>query len=312
MPTYCILSLDGGGIRGIFTTRLLERIEQQVPGFLQRFDLLAGTSTGGILALGLAAGMTPTQLVRLYHDHGSEIFADSWLDNLRHIGNVAGARYDNKNLKNRLTREFAACEVRTLDDLGRRVLIPTFDLDDGQAPRRKPGKPESWKPKFFHNYPGSDSDGAELIVDVALRTSAAPTYFPTYGRFIDGGVVANDPSVAALAQALNGQTGQQELSAIRLLSVGTGANPISISGQDHNWGLAQWAQPIINVMLGGMMDVAAYECTQILGDRYHRVNCVIDEVIPLDCYQKVDRLLDYADKLSLAETIDWIRQYIVS
>jgi patatin-like phospholipase/acyl hydrolase len=312
MPAYHILSLDGGGIRGIFSARVLERLEQSLPGFLGTLDLLAGTSTGGIIALGLAAGMPPAQLVRLYRDEGSKIFDDSWLDSLRDLGNLSGAKYDNTNLHEILTREFDGRAVSTLDDLARRVLIPTFDLDDGQDPRRNPDKPRTWKPKFFHNYPGPDSDGAELIVDVAMRTSAAPTYFPTYGRFVDGGVVANDPSMAALAQALNDQTGGQELREIRLLSIGTGINPTYIAGADHDWGYAQWARPIITLMMDGVMGVAVYECTQILGNRYHRVNCVFDQPIPLDDYQKADSLIGYADSLDLTETIAWVQRYFMA
>jgi patatin-like phospholipase/acyl hydrolase len=312
MPAYHILSLDGGGIRGIFSARVLERLELAVPGFLGQLDLLTGTSTGGIIALGLAAGMTPAQLVRLYRDEGPQIFDDSWLDNLRDLGNLSGAKYDNANLKEILTREFAARAVSTLDDLARRVLVPTFDLDDGQDPRRKLDKPRSWKPKFFHNYPGPDSDGAELIVDVAMRTTAAPTYFPTYGRFIDGGVVANDPSVSALAQALNDQTGGQDLRSVRLLSIGTGINPTYIAGADHDWGYTQWAKPIIGLMMEGVMGVAAYECAQLLGDRYHRVNCVLDQPIPLDAYSKVDSLIGYADALDLTDSVAWIQRYVMA
>jgi patatin-like phospholipase/acyl hydrolase len=312
MPAYHILSLDGGGIRGIFSARVLERLELAVPGFLGQLDLLTGTSTGGIIALGLAAGMPPAQLVRLYRDEGPQIFDDSWLDNLRDLGNLSGAKYDNTNLKEILTREFAARAVFTLNDLARRVLVPTFDLDDGQDPRRKLDKPRSWKPKFFHNYPGPDSDGEELIVDVAMRTSAAPTYFPSYGRFIDGGVVANDPSVAALSQALNDGTGGQDLRNIRLLSIGTGINPNYIAGADHDWGYAQWAKPIIGLMMDGVMGVSAYEAAQILGDRYLRVNCVFDQPIPLDAYSKVDSLIGYADALDLTDAVAWIQRYLMA
>jgi patatin-like phospholipase/acyl hydrolase len=302
--------MDGGGIRGIFTARLLVRLNQRVPGILQRIDQFACTSTGGILALGLAAGLAPEKLVDLYREKGAIIFDDSWLDNLRDVGNIAGSQYDNRNLKRELANIFKQQGATILDDLPKRVLIPTFDLDDRQDPRRKAGKPGSWKPKFFHNYPGDDSDGKELVVDVAMRTSAAPTYFPTYGRFIDGGVVANNPSMAALAQAINDKTGRQNLADVRLLSLGTGVNPTYIAGNDHDWGYAQWAQPIIGLMLDGMGGVAAYECAQILDSRYHRLDCILDQVIPLDCYQKVDDLIRYADEVDIAETVEWIQEHV--
>ena len=86
MASYNILSLDGGGIRGLLTAIILERLNLTNPGWLDKVDLLAGTSTGGIIALGLANGLTPTQLRNLYQKKGEKIFDDSWLDDLKDIG----------------------------------------------------------------------------------------------------------------------------------------------------------------------------------------------------------------------------------
>lgn len=311
MAGYRILSLDGGGIRGIFTARLLARLEQAVPGYLARFDLFAGTSSGSILALGLVAGLTPAELVALYRDNAADMFEDSWLDNIKDLGRTLGAQYNNRQLKRVLTRVFHARNVVTLDDLGKRVLIPAFDLDDAQDPRRKPNKPRTWKAKFFHNYPGPDSDGAESVVDVAMRASAAPTYFPSYDRFIDGAVVVNNPAMAALAQALHMPTGGQELRNIQLLSVGTGTNPTFIAGKDHDWGYVQWVRPVIDLMMDGGMGVVDYQCAQILDDRYHRLSTYLRQPIPLDGYQQIDQLLRYADAIDITPTIGWIEQHIM-
>src|SRR5579859_1850699 len=98
MPPYHILTLDGGGIRGLLTTILLERLEAAVPGFLAKIDLYAGTSTGGILALGLASGITPTAARGLYEAQGPEVFAVTVLDNVRDLGKGMGAEYGNANL----------------------------------------------------------------------------------------------------------------------------------------------------------------------------------------------------------------------
>ena len=106
MASYKILSLDGGGIRGLLTTIILERLNLLNPGWLDKVDLLAGTSTGGIIALGLAHGLTPTQLRNLYQMKGEKIFDDSWLDDLKDMGGLTGADYDNKNLKRELKKIF--------------------------------------------------------------------------------------------------------------------------------------------------------------------------------------------------------------
>ena len=128
MPPYHILAIDGGGIRGLLSAILLERLEAAVPGFLSKIDLFAGTSTGGILALGLAAGVTPTQARALYEEKGPEVFAENLFDNVRDLGHAIGAQYGNSNLKRVLGEYFGD---KTLGDLTRKVLISSFDLDNG-------------------------------------------------------------------------------------------------------------------------------------------------------------------------------------
>ena len=166
---YRILTFDGGGIRGLVTLALLKRLEAQIPSLVREADLIAGTSTGGIIALGLAAGLSVNDLIALYRDKGEKIFDDTWWDDLRDIGGLAGADYDQKNLEKILKEIFR--DIR-LKDLGKRVLIPSFDLDNEVRHAAK----RTWNPKFFHNFPGTDSDGQETVVEVALRTSAAPTW----------------------------------------------------------------------------------------------------------------------------------------
>src|SRR2546427_10248584 len=128
MTPYHILSLDGGGTRGLLTAILLERIEKALPGFLGKVDLFAGTSTGGILALGLAAGRTPTQAREIYEGRGPEVFAASAWDNIRHLGNAIGARYSNAGLRRVLTEQFGD---QTLGELPHKGLVSSFDLDNG-------------------------------------------------------------------------------------------------------------------------------------------------------------------------------------
>jgi predicted acylesterase/phospholipase RssA len=298
---YHILSLDGGGIRGLLTAILLERLESALPGTLAQVDLFAGTSTGGILALGLAAGFPPAVARAAYEQHGRVVFADSPLDNLRDLGHALGAQYSGGPLQHLLTQQFGD---RRLGDLPRRVLIAAFDLDNGpDVPRPL----RTWKPKFYHNFPGPDSDADERVVDVAMRTSAAPSFFPIYQGFVDGGVVAGNPSVAALAQALEPTTGGQALDSVSLLSVGTGRNARHLPAVDNDWGWVQWAPHIIEIVLDGASGVADYECRQLLGPRYHRLNPLLPERINLDDTGKIPRLAEIAGRVTLEAALDWLR-----
>lgn len=305
MPKMRILAIDGGGIRGVYTAILIERLEAEIPGLLENVGLFAGTSTGGILALGLASGRTPTQMADLYQKNAEKIFDDSWLDDLKDIGGLSGAEYGSEQLKKVLAKEFG---TQTLKELSpRRVLISSFDLDNGE----KDPKKRQWKPKFFHNFPGNDSDGNERMVDVAMYTSAAPTYFPAYQGYVDGGVVANNPSMAALAQVLDRRTGKPvALKDVSLLSLGTGSSLKYISGQDNDWGFAQWVKPLIELILDGSVGIADYECRQILGERYHRLAPVFDPgtSIKMDDVKRIPELIGLAREVDLGKTLEWLQQ----
>lgn len=139
MPTYRILSLDGAGIRGLLSIVLLDRLQRECPGWLRKVHLLAGTSTGGIIALGIAHGVPLADIRALYEQKGRDIFDDSWLDNLRDLGNVAGAQYGNKALTRELRRIFGDARLK---DLSKRVLIPAFDLDNPPPPEATAGRRE--------------------------------------------------------------------------------------------------------------------------------------------------------------------------
>ena len=305
MAIYRILALDGGGVRGTLTATILQRLSEQVPGWLDEVDLIAGTSTGGILALGLARGLTPAELQELYCDNCAEVFDDSWLDNILDLGQVVGAQFSNKNLAKMIDKVIGP--VR-LDELEKRVLISAFDLDN----EAEEALERSWKPKFFHNFPGEDSDGHFLARDVALYTSAAPSYFPAVDGYIDGGVVANNPSMAALAQVLDYRADIPErplLNEVRLLSVGTGKplNFIHTRRKYLDWGYAHWVKPILDIMMDGSMGLADFQCQQLLGrHQYLRINPVLTEAIGLAAYKKVDELMHIGETCDLTEAVEWL------
>ena len=305
MSAYRILSIDGGGIRGIVPIRLMQRLQRE-PGledWLARCDLIAGTSTGGILALGIAAGLSLEHLAALYTRAGRRIFDDTLWDNVRDLGKTVGAQYSNRELRNELRQ---ALGDRKLSQLRKRVMITAFDLDNEDPdPSRR-----SWKPKIFHNFPGADSDGELLACDVALYTCAAPTYFPAADGYIDGGVFANNPSLCALAQAIDRRRPQTPaLEDIRLLSIGTGVSLSYIRGKNLDWGLAQWASPLIRILMDAVAGISDFQCRQLLGDAYHRLQLVFPprENIPLDAVKKLPLLERFAAEHDLGKTIAWLR-----
>ena len=306
MAKYRILCLDGGGLRGLITARLLARLNThpQVAGWLSTVDLFAGTSTGGILALGLACGKTPEEICTVYKERGGVIFDDSIWDNLRDLGKTVGADYSSKGLKAELKAVFGDLKLR---DITRKVAIPTFDLDNEEVAAKR-----TWKPKIFHNFQGADSDGEQLVAHIAQYTSSAPTYFPSADGYIDGGVYANNPSIVALAQAISRRNQPAERAALDevvMLSLGTGVSLTYIKGQTLDWGYAQWAQPLINVLMDGVAGISDYQARQLLDDRYHRLQIVFqpNETIALDAVDKLDRMDEIATGHPLQETVDWLR-----
>jgi patatin-like phospholipase/acyl hydrolase len=301
---YRILTLDGGGIRGVLTITILKRLQQAHATFLENVDLVAGTSTGGILALAIAAGRNLDVALKLYKEKGRLVFADSPMDDLKDMGNAFGAEYSNTGLKQALEEEF---KDMTLGELKKKVVIVSFDLDNKSLDF---SVTRTWKPKIFHNYPGKGSDEKELVVDVALRTAAAPTFFPVYQGYIDGGVVANNPSMCALAQALDKKTGGQSLSKIALLSLSTGGYPRYLTTEDADWGWTQWARPLVDIMLEGNVGVADYQCERVLKPgRYCRIAPRLIDPISLDSLDKIPELETAGQKFDLDESIKFVQKF---
>lgn len=309
MTTYRILSLDGGGIRGIVTVELLRRLKATagLEHFLDDVDLIAGTSTGGLLALGIGRGRDLDAIREVYVKDGPEIFDDSWLDDLLDLGKLRGADYKITGLRRVLKRILGT--KTTLADLERQVLVTTFDLDNEDTDPEK----RRWKPKIFHNMQGEGSDGDALAWKVGLYTAAAPTYFPTVDGYIDGGVYAANPSMCALAQSRDRRYTDPppDFDDIVLLSLGTGHSLNHIRGSRHNWGYAQWIKPLVSLMLDGVSGIADYQCRQMLGANYHRLAPVFpSEVsIPMDDVKKTPYMIDFANSLDLESTIEWIQEF---
>jgi len=300
-----VVSIDGGGVRGIVPVIVMQRLAGE-PGlgtWLDRAELIAGTSTGGIIALSVAAGVPLDDLRDLYEARAGIVFRDSFLDDLRDVGKVFGADYDVENLEREAHRVLGE---RTLGELSKRVLVTAFDLDNGATTDRR------WKAKLFHNFPGPDSDGDAVAYRVAVATAAAPTYFASYDGYVDGGVFATNPSMCALAQTRDPRVPAAEradLAEVRLLSFGTGRTLRFIEGDRLDWGYWQWVRPLIDLMLDGVNGIADYQCTQLLGEHYHRLAPTFppDKSIGMDAVDQIPYLIEFANSLDLAATADWLR-----
>ena len=294
--SYRIVALDGGGIRGLVTLGWLERLSDRYPGWILIADVLAGTSTGGILRLALAAGISIGDLRDLYLKRGPVIFGDSLWDDIKDVGNWNGAEYSAEPLKGVLQDVFGD---RTLGDLKQRVVVPVFDLDNGSADPQQ----RQWKPKIIHNFQGPDNDSDWPCWKAALYTSLAPTFFPAMDGYIDGGVFANSPGMIALGQTQDTRNTEKApaLNEIRLLALGTGRSLNRIEEANPDWGIRQWARPLLQLMFQADMDTADYQLKQFLRERYHRIDVVFPEGtrISMDAVGQMDELEAFSRSASL-------------
>jgi patatin-like phospholipase/acyl hydrolase len=293
MTNFRIISLDGGGIKGLVEIALLKQLKEGCPSILEKADMLAGTSTGGIVALCLASGMSLDATMSLYEKSADVIFKRNWL----HFFGLTGAKYKNDGLKKLVNKTFG--DMR-LGDIKKRVLISSFDLMSDNLPKR-------WKPKFFHNF-GDNKDDSVRVADIALYTSAAPTYFPSVDGFIDGGLMANNPSMAALCQALDDRYGDDlKVDDVALLSLGTGESYNYIKGREHNFGMLSVGK-IVNILLSGTESVPHYQCQVLLGDKYMRLNPFDADNIQMDDIDKIPELIDLGERQPIDRVLKWLRE----
>ena len=214
---FRILSLDGGGIRGVYTAAVLAYFEETLNyKVIDHFDLIAGTSTGGLLAIGLGLGLSAKDMLAFYKSHGPEIFpTENAVDRLWHsFRHWFGSKFDQQILKEKLEDAYGA--TATLDVSATRLVIPTYDsLTDSLWVYRTPHGP------FKNNQKGHNA------VEVALATAAAPTYFDPFNikgtvtqiKALDGGVWANNPGSVAISEAV--EYLQIPIERITMLSIGT-------------------------------------------------------------------------------------------
>jgi patatin-like phospholipase/acyl hydrolase len=271
-----ILAIDGGGIGGIIPAQLLTRLAVDHPQLIEKADIVAGTSTGGLIALGLADQRPPDFVASLYLKRGREIFGRSMarmppFDWVR-------AKYSPAGLRSIMVDEF---KDKTLAQLAKPVVIPTVALQRGDDKQSPDGKHKHTPAGIFLSTvplkAGCPPDKTKYesdkwsCVDAALATSAAPTYFPAHRvggwRLWDGGLVANNPSAVALGEARRSYPRGTEFT---ILSLGTGYGQHATPAGD--WGKLQAVKEIIATALDTSVGSTAFLLRQEMGDRYLRLS----------------------------------------
>jgi patatin-like phospholipase/acyl hydrolase len=258
-----LLAIDGGGIRGLIPGLVLTELERRsARRVFELFDLIAGTSTGGILACALCAPdpLPAAEVVKLYEQEGPDVFERSLFQRIRSADGLLDEKYNAAGLERQLERFVAQKRLKeTKPDL----VVPSYDT-------ALPG------PYFFKTTKARETPEDDFPLSVVARaTSAAPTYFEALEvgdrALIDGGVFATNPAMCALAEALN----REDVSPrdVVLLSLGCGQRTEKHSFDEiKDWGLAKWARPILDVVFDGVSDAVHYQLERVLGpDRYLRL-----------------------------------------
>ncbi len=278
---FKVLAVDGGGIRGIIPALVLAEIELRTKrAICDMFDLVAGTSTGGIIALGVVKpgangkiDKSAADIVNIYRQTGTKIFPRTFLQGL-HLGLIRGAKYSAAGLESVVKDQFG--DTRLKDAL-KPVIVPAHDI--GRQ-----------LPMFFKSEKARISPDADFAMrDVVRATTAAPTYFtPTKVQpadasasyaLIDGGIDAGNPAMCAYAEAIKmGQAG----GGVLMVSLGTGEQGSSLNYEEAcEWGAVEWAGPLIGTVMDGSNVTVDYQLRQILQtaappQMYYRFQVTLD------------------------------------
>ena len=272
-----VLCIDGGGIRGLIPALVLAEVERRTGRRVaEMVDLIAGTSTGGILACGLSRRgedgrprFTAQELAGIYIEEGPRIFSRSLVKRVFSAGGWIDERYDDDGLEQALRRYLGDA---MLSDALVPIFVTAYDIQGRFA-------------FFFRSSRAVDDPTYDFpLTAVARATAAAPTYFEpvevtdragarTY-PLIDGGVYAVNPSMCAYADVVRGgPAGDLEL----MLSLGTGAHTRAYTyEQARGWGQLGWARPVLDMVFDGVADTIDFEAQGLMGDRYVRLQTMLE------------------------------------
>lgn len=306
--TFKILSIDGGGIRGIYPAHILQCVEERLQiNLFDTFDMIAGTSTGSIIAAGVATGLPAADIVKMYKDNAAKIFRKKQFLCMRgtlkdKIQPMFGSMYDAQSLERVLTNIF---QDKKLGDIKKPLLIPSTDISNGCVHVLKSGYCKSFT-----------RDNKVMVKDAVLASCSAPLYFDPYKLdhylTVDGGLWANNPALAAVIEA------QKKLNIcqddIQILSIGTGHSKTMYgTSASRKWGFINgWKhKKFINFILS-LQSQSAMNYVQLMlhDEQVKRINFESDQELPLDDISMLDNLIARADHDFTHESEE-IREFIL-
>ncbi len=297
--TFKILSIDGGGIRGVYSAHILKRIEEEFKIKLHDyFDLIAGTSTGSIIAAAIACNIPLIEIEKLYIEKGKKIFTKRKKIGIPCKG-IWEPIYDNDELKKNLNEYFRNIK---LEEVSKRLIIPSTDVYNGEAFVAK----SKYHQKFIR-------DNNIKVVDAVLGSCSAPMYFKPHKikdyLLADGGLWANNPSLVAVIEAL--KKCDQDLNDIKLLSIGTGLYKPEFSNA-NKWGILNgWKNKKFIDFIFSLQSQSAHNYTSLLlqEDQLKRINYESDIPQTLDDSLQIDKLISKADAY-FTYHVDELRRFL--
>ncbi|MBS0000281.1 MAG: patatin-like phospholipase family protein [Cyclobacteriaceae bacterium] len=314
---FNILALDGGGTRGLFPATILDCIAKGTgKSPTEIFDVIVGSATGGIITAALAAGLSTDDIVDIYLNRADYILPSNFLRRLWNPLNLFAPKYPNSNLKQLLGKKIGDLKLGDVSNkYGTKPVFLFAALD--MSPEIPAGQIPEFKVVIYNS--AHTEHREELLVDIALRSSAAVVNLPMYGTFTEGGNYANDPGMVGLSFVLNAKQGANPdvsllpdsklglgapLDGIKMFSLGCGSTGSSFIPENRigkgNWGLIRWLKYLVNLVIDTNMVAAQYYLDQILPeDNYLRINAWYGADDAPEVLRKKKLKIDVTDKQQL-------------
>ncbi|WP_088034065.1 CBASS cGAMP-activated phospholipase [Evansella clarkii] len=287
-----ILCLDGGGIRGIFSAAILQEIEQECGKPVnEMFDMIAGTSTGSIIAASVVLNKGLNEVKEKYKTHGKVIFTPQ-----AKIG-LFKTVYNDKEMRKYFREQFG--EV-SLSEIKKPLLIPSVNISEGS--------PYVYRSNYRKDV---QEDLSVKVWDAVLSSCSAPVYFPpnnVQNKYLtaDGGLWANNPSLVCLTEAVH--YFKEPMDQVRILSIGTGEQKINFEiNSKKSWGIKEWlpfhlqsrriTPKLLDLAMHLSSEAVSEQCEKLMGKNYLRLNADLGKEVPFDEMESIEELVELSKQV---------------